>query len=157
MTASTQSLTRAHYRRLRHYWRGRAQGGASRTDTIDLELAVAGYIRRVESPSAPVFFCITHAGELELSAEHAREVERRRPHHDIAERVAAWQREQSRITWLNIELKADHDGLCQVVRPDVFSLACTFNEMRLQPEVYEVKVSRSDLLADLRDPYKRGG
>ena len=43
------------------------------------------------------------------------------------------------------------------VRPDVYSLACTKNAARLAPTVHEVKVSRSDFMADLANPDKRGG
>lgn len=40
-------------------------------------------------------------------------------------------------------------------RPDVFSIRYTSVEAYLQPLVHEVKVSRADLLADLRRPEKR--
>ena len=39
--------------------------------------------------------------------------------------------------------------------PDVFSVRHTSVEAYLQPEVHEIKVSRADLLADLKRPHKR--
>lgn len=41
-------LTRRHYTRLRHYWHGKASGNASLTDAIDLDLAAAGFIGRID-------------------------------------------------------------------------------------------------------------
>jgi hypothetical protein len=43
----------------------------------------------------------------------------------------------------------------RLVRPDVFSLRQTSVEAYLQPMVHEVKVSRADLLSDLRQAAKR--
>ncbi len=43
----------------------------------------------------------------------------------------------------------------RVARPDVFSLRSTSVESYLQPMVHEVKVSRADLLSDLRHTSKR--
>jgi hypothetical protein len=41
-----------------------------------------------------------------------------------------------------------------VARPDVFSIRRTTVEARLEPVVHEIKVSRADLLADLKRPDK---
>jgi hypothetical protein len=41
-----------------------------------------------------------------------------------------------------------------LVRPDVFSIRHTTQEDRTDPMVHEIKVSRADLLADLRNPDK---
>ena len=43
----------------------------------------------------------------------------------------------------------------QLACPDVFSVRHTSVEAYLQPEVHEIKVSRADLLADLKRPTKR--
>lgn len=48
-------------------------------------------------------------------------------------------------------------GHWQVVRPDVFSIRFTTAAQYLQPQVHEIKVSRADLLGDLRNPAKRAG
>jgi hypothetical protein len=46
-------------------------------------------------------------------------------------------------------------GHWRMARPDVFSVRRTTVEAYLQPVVHEVKVSRADLLSDLRDDGKR--
>ncbi|HYN61952.1 MAG TPA: hypothetical protein VET87_20805, partial [Rubrivivax sp.] len=46
-------------------------------------------------------------------------------------------------------------GFWRVARPDVFSVRHTSVEDYLQPMVHEVKVSRADLLSDLRHEAKR--
>lgn len=147
-----------HYRRLRFYWRGRqGKGGASLTDQIDLDLAAAGLIQRRESGGV-VYFFITSAGEVELSAENKREIERRKPHHELGCRLAQWLRDQGRITWENIQLStgSTEDGNV-TVRPDVYSMFKTLDPKRMNPVVHEVKVSRADFLADVKMPSKRAG
>lgn len=152
-------LTRRHYQRLRFYWQGRGNGAASLTDAFDLDLEAAGLIIQRERPySGTVYFMTTPTGVQELAAEKVREIERRRPHHDLAGRLAAWLREQGRITWENIELKVQiNESQGQLVRPDVFSLAATYDAKRINPCVYEVKVSRADFKADIGRPEKREG
>ncbi|KVN48741.1 hypothetical protein WT12_08320 [Burkholderia territorii] len=153
-----RTLSRQHYKRLRFYWQGRADGCAGNADGVDLDLAAAGLIARRERNFGGVHFMITNAGEVELAAEKAREIERRRPHHALAGRVAQWLRNQGRVTWENIELLVDRDaGGRQAIRPDVFSMAATYDENRINPCVHEVKVSRADFLADVALGDKRAG
>lgn len=147
-------LTRRHYQRLRFYWRGR-RGQAAQSDGIDLDLAAAALIQRRESYGI-VYYQITAAGEVELAAERDREVERRQPHHNLASRVAQWLRSRGRITWENIELRADTGhGSHVFVRPDVYSMRVAYTAAHINPCVHEVKVSRADFLADLANPVKR--
>ncbi|MEY8174911.1 hypothetical protein [Burkholderia multivorans] len=152
------TLSRQHYKRLRFYWQGRGHGCAGNADGIDLDLAAAGLIVRQERNFGGVYFTITNAGEVELAAEKAREIERRRPHHALAGRVAQWLRDQGRVTWENIELLVDRNsGGRRAIRPDVFSMAATYDEKRINPCVHEVKVSRADFLADVALAEKRAG
>lgn len=72
-------------------------------------------------------------------------------HDDLAHDLALWvgtpkQRSdfRGRLTWENIQFPDER------VRPDVFSILTTLNPQRICPITYEVKVSRSDLLAELR-------
>ena len=61
--------------------------------------------------------------------------------------------------WLGDETitQQRHDGNAswRIARPDVFSVRRTSVEDYLQPMVHEVKVSRADLLSDLRHSAKR--
>lgn len=152
------TLSRKHYSRLRYFWQGRGQGVTSLADTVDLDLVAAELIVRIERPFGGAYFSITPAGEKELAVEKEREIERRRPHHDLAGRLAAWLRDQGRVTWENIELMTTMvDGQRQAIRPDVFSMAATYDEKRINPCVHEVKISRADFLADIAKPEKRAG
>lgn len=157
--SSELPLTRKHYSRLRFYWQGRSQGAHGQMDAIDLDLAAAELIVRKETQVGGIpYYAVTLTGEKELAAEKGREIERRKPHHDLAARLAAWLREQGRVTWENIELRVPGvDGARQAIRPDVFSLVATYNEKRLNPCVHEVKISRADFLADVARTEKRTG
>lgn len=149
--SSSLNLTRKHYSRLRFYWQGRSEGVHGQMDAIDLDLAAAELIiRRERSYGGTPYYAVTLSGEKELAAEKEREIARRQPHNDLAGRLAAWLREQGSVTWENIELLVPRaDGGRQAIRPDVFSLAATYDAKRINPCVHEVKVSRADFLADV--------
>lgn len=149
------ALTRQHYTRLRHYWHGRSKGAGSRTDLIDLDLASRGLVERSYDDPAVVRFRITNLGEVALAQEHERQQERCRPHHDLAGRLGFFLRANKRITWENIQLLAEADGLRHAMRPDLYSFSLTCNLDRLAPQVHEVKISRSDFWSDVRNPAKR--
>ena len=63
------------------------------------------------------------------------------------------------LLWVADEanLQQSHQGKAswRIARPDVFSVRRTSVEEYLQPMVHEVKVSRADLLSDLRHAAKR--
>lgn len=151
------TLTRKHYSRLRLYWQAGRLGLTSTGDGLALDLTAAGYLE-VASSGGGLKLVITQAGIQELQAESEREKSRRKPHHDLAGRLAGWLREQGRVTWENVELLVPRaEGGRQAIRPDVFSLAATYDEKRINPCVHEVKVSRADFLADVAKPEKRTG
>lgn len=155
--SATPELTRKHYSRLRQYWQAGRTGLTSTGDGVALDLTAAGYLD-VGSSCSGLKLIITQNGIEALQAESEREKSRRKPHHDFAGRLAVWLREQGRVTWENIELLVDHtDGGRQAIRPDVFSLASTYDAKRINPCVHEVKISRSDFLADVAKPEKRFG
>ena len=145
-------IAHAHMRRLRHYWEnfGRA---STQHDAIDLVLQA----RRLIEPSgrSGIYYQVTQAGVDLLAAERIRNAARRAPHDTLASRLAQVLRAEGRITWENIEFVIP--GHPRAVRPDVYSIACTKSEERMCPTVHEVKISRSDFLADLAVADKRGG
>lgn len=151
------TLTKKHYARLRQYWYAGRNGMSSAGDGLALDLTAAGHLELKETGGS-LSLRITAGGIEELQVELEREKARRRPHHDLASRLSNWLREQGRVTWENIELLVPlAEGGKQAVRPDVFSLATTYNEDRINPCVHEVKVSRADFLADVARPEKRAG
>lgn len=152
-----QILNKQHYKRLRFYFNSRGQ--SSIRDAIDLDLAGLGLIIRQESYER-ISYMITAKGEKELYEEKQREIKRRSPHHDLGSRLAHYLRENGKITWENIEFKIESFDLhgaknIYSARPDVFSMSPTYNEQKMNPIVYEVKVSRSDFLSDINKPEKR--
>jgi hypothetical protein len=156
-------LTKKHYTRLRYYWQSGVSGGGTRCDNYDLDLIAHGFIQRTKDRwNNVVHFSITPEGEMELSHEKQREIGRRKPHHTLGEKFAKSLQDNGRITWENIEFKIEDVDLAgnktvQCVRPDVFSMMPTFNEDKMNPTTYEVKVSRSDFLVDVNNPNKRAG
>ncbi|EDT05859.1 hypothetical protein BamIOP4010DRAFT_0596 [Burkholderia ambifaria IOP40-10] len=62
------TLSRQHYKRLRFYWQGRANGGAGTTDGIDPDLAALGLVERFERFGSGVCFRIMHAGVVLLAS-----------------------------------------------------------------------------------------
>ncbi|GMG94765.1 hypothetical protein SGO26_29940 (plasmid) [Cupriavidus metallidurans] len=163
-------LTRKHFRRLRWYFMGNNHPATGRPDPIDLDLLGVGLIERVPNPRSEPKFVLTKAGDQELALEHLREIGRRAGHHDFGSRLAGWLRQQGRMTWENIEFKVTSPDVVtipgtamevpdwvSIVRPDVFSLAKSYNPDRMNPCIHEVKVSREDFLADLAKPEKRRG
>jgi hypothetical protein len=164
-------MTRRHFSKLRHFWACRSRAAASLCDGIELDLVGMGYIRRLDKGlSGYVTFAITEAGEFALAAERQNEIARRKPHHDLGSRTAAWLRDQGRITWEDVEFRireVDTSSIAHAlgiepvsrftaaVRPDVYSMATTLNADNINPAVHEVKVSRADYLADIARPEKR--
>lgn len=163
-------LTRKHFRHLRWYFQGNHHPANGRPDAIDLDLLGVGLIERIANPRGEPSFILTSAGDKELALEHQREINRRAVHHDFASRLARWLRDQGRATWEDIEFKVSSPDTVVIpgtglqvpewtsfVRPDVFSLAKSYNTDRMNPCIHEVKVSREDFLADLAKPEKRRG
>lgn len=96
-------------------------------------------------------FQVTQLGMEVLSMAQQAEIERRKPHHEFASRLAVYLQSKDRLTWENIELRSSSGAYC---RPDVFSVVKTLNEQKMVPQVHEVKVSRADFLSDMRKPEK---
>jgi len=103
--------------------------------------------------------------ESSITARFAANPWRKRPkpvvpttHDGLAADLAAWLRCSRtegpvRITWENIEFP-DMGRYQRVnalgIRPDVFSIVATLTESKWAPTIHEVKISRSDFLADVR-------
>ena len=70
-------------------------------------------------------------------------------------RVAAEMTRAGRIAWQGLAVRARVGEGWAMAMPDVFSIRHTSVEAYLEPIVHEIKVQRSDLLADLRKATKR--
>ncbi len=149
-------LTVAHRRRLRAVWRS---AGWPCQDLIEVELLAAGLLERVRHASGHETLRVTDAGVALLAETLERNRARRDAHEDLVERVAREMTRAGRLAWRGLALRAkvgEGDAAQWVVAmPDVFSIRHTTVEAYLEPVVHEVKVSRADLLSDLRREAKR--
>jgi hypothetical protein len=150
---------RLHARRLREVYRS---AGWPCCDTIEVELLAAGLLERVRSLQGHETLRVTDAGIARMAVALTVNRAALSPHEALVERVAREMTRGGRIAWRGLGLRARLPPLEEggkprwcVARPDVFSIRNTSVEAYAHPIVHEVKVSRADLLGDLRKPDKR--
>ena len=148
----TPQLAPPHRRRLRDISRS---AGWPCQDGIEIELLGAGLVERVRGPLGHETLRVTDAGIALLAETLARNRARRGPHEALVERVATAMTRAGRLAWRGLSLRAKVADAWTLAMPDVFSIRHTTVEAYLEPIVHEVKVSRADLLGDLRQPNKR--
>jgi hypothetical protein len=162
---TTLEMTRRHHQRLRDVYRS---AGWPCLDMLEVELLAAGLLQRVESGSGHVTLCVTDAGLNRLAQVFAGNRASRSQHEALVEKVALEMARSGRVVWRGLSLRAKvpaaeapPDGEAKtpanwcVACPDVFSIRNTTVEAYLEPIVHEIKVSRADLLGDLKKPAKR--
>lgn len=156
---STPELTKAHARRLRDVYRS---AGWPCQDALEIDLLAAGLLERVRSGFGAETLRVTDAGVQCIARLLARNRAALSVHEQLVERVAQEMARAGRLAWRGLSLRAQvptGDSArplrwC-VARPDVFSIRHTSVEAYVEPIVHEIKVRRSDLLADLRQQAKR--
>lgn len=154
-------------------------------DAIELDLVAAGWAALAQAPGGHETIGLTPAGIRLLAEARQRNRRSFSTHDHLAGRVAAELMAAGRLVWRELSLRARADasepssaeaacrgealwpeddrgpqprtstGSWRMARPDVFSVRRTSVEDYLQPMVHEVKVSRADLLSDLRHAAKR--
>ena len=170
---SAPAIKRRHHQRLRDVYRS---AGWPSLDTLEVELLAQGLLARVATPSGFEVLRVTDAGISELAAAHAGNVQARSAHEELVEKVARNLTNSGRIAWrgLSVLAKVPSSANVSVVPgeltdelppepesnwvsacPDVFSIRHTTVPAYLAPVVHEIKVSRADLLGDLKKPSKR--
>ncbi len=157
-TMSATSLARAHARRLREVYRS---AGWPWQDPVELELLACGLLeRRCDEGRDTVR--LTEAGIQAVAQSLAAGRRARSAHEDLVDLVARDMGRAGRIVWRGLMLRTqrpatdlDAPGSWAVACPDVFSIRNTSVAHYVEPVVHEVKVSRADLLGDLRKPAKR--
>ena len=150
------ALTAVHRRRLREIWRS---AGWPCHDLVEVDLLAAGLLERVRQPSGHETLRVTDAGVQVLAATRRNNQATRSRHEALVERIATEMGRAGRVVWRGLSLRAriatPEGGAWQVAMPDVFSIRHTTVEDYVEPIVHEIKVNRSDLLADLRRESKR--
>jgi hypothetical protein len=172
------ALSRAHRTRLMQVWRS---AGWPCHDVLEIDLLAAGLLAP-QARDGRDAVQVTPAG-LEALAQARRRQQRTASLHDrVAARFAGQLMAEGRVVWRELSLRAavplDAGAVgivCDIgpglwedappsarapqrwrnARPDLYSLRNTTVEAYLQPMVHEVKVSRADLLSDLRHAAKR--
>ena len=156
-TSASTTLSAVHRRRLREVWRS---AGWPCHDLIELDLLAAGLIERVRQASGHETLRVTDAGVTVLAETRLRNQQALSAHEALVERVATEMGRAGRIVWRGLSLRAHVTTAAganwQMAMPDVFSIRHTTVEDYVEPIVHEVKVTRADLLADLRQLAKRG-
>lgn len=152
------NLSRIHHRRLRQLWRS---AGWPCQDLVEVELLAAGLAERLRDPDGRERLRVTDAGVQALAAGLNRNRAARDAHETLVERVALEMLRGGRIAWRGLTLRAglpgeEDGGKTRWVNamPDVFSIRHSTVEDYLEPAIHEVKVSRADLLGELRKPAK---
>ena len=149
-------MATGHSRRLREVWRS---AGWPCHDAIELDLLGSGLLERRWDAQGRETLRVTDAGVLLLAASRRRHQAALGRHEALVAQVARDMQRAGRVVWRGLSLRApvvaeDGRAMWAVARPDVFSIRHTTVEDYAEPVVHEVKVSRADLLSDLRNPAK---
>jgi hypothetical protein len=149
-------LSAAHRRRLREIWRS---AGWPCQDMLEVELLDHGMLQRLRDGDGRETLRVTDAGIALLAQTLRRNRASRDAHEALVERVAQQMQRAGRIVWRGLSLRARvGDGEATawaMAMPDVYSIRHTTVEAYLEPLVHEIKVTRADLLSDLRHEAKR--
>ncbi|MBV8033634.1 hypothetical protein [Roseateles sp.] len=148
--------TRIQLQRLRLLWRS---AGWPSQDLVEVELLAAGWVERLQEADGRERLRVTDAGIAHIAASLSRNRAARDSHETLVERVAVEMQRAGRIAWRGLALRAGlpgEDGRMQWVNamPDVYSIRHSTVEDYLEPAIHEIKVSRADLLGELRKPAK---
>lgn len=147
-------LTTAHTRRLRQVWRS---AGWPCQDMVEVELLAAGLLQRLRDAQGRECLRVTDAGVALLAQSLQKNRAARDAHEQLVARVALAMQRAGRIVWRGLSLRARvGDAPWASAMPDVYSIRNTSVEAYVEPIVHEVKVTRADLLSDLRQVAKRG-
>lgn len=160
ITINSISLGRHHARRLRDIYRS---AGWPCLDSVEVELLAAGLLERVVEPGGHDKVRVTDAGIAYLAQAFHGNRQARSRHEALVERVAQTMLRDGRIVWTGLSIRArlpsgpDEASRGKICMPDVFSIRNTTVAGYLEPVVHEIKVSRADLLGDLKSKDKRDG
>ena len=149
-------LSSAHRRRLREIWRS---AGWPCQDMLEVELLDSGLLQRLRDADGRETLRVTDAGVAVLAQTLRRNRAARDAHEALVGRVALQMQRAGRIVWRGLSVRArvgeGEATAWAMAMPDVYSIRHTTVEAYLEPLVHEIKVTRADLLSDLRHEAKR--
>jgi hypothetical protein len=128
-------------------------------DAIELDLLAAGLLVRHWDDAGRETLRLSDAGLSALAATRRRAQAALDAHEALVGRVVREMQRAGRVAWRGLSLRVplpDEGGGVQWVMamPDVYSIRYTTVEAYTEPVAHEIKVSRADLLSDLRRPAK---
>ncbi len=151
-------LKRIHAQRLREVYRS---AGWPFQDVVEIDLLAAGLLERVSNASGHDVVRVTEAGIQHLATATQGNRQARSAHETLVDKVVETMLRDGRLVWTNLSLRAklagepDTNHRWKMCQPDVFSIRNSSRQEYLEPIVHEIKVSRADLLSDLKRPDKR--
>ena len=157
-TAPLINLGRVHATRLRALYRS---AGWPCQDKVEIELLAAGLLERVTELSGHEIVKLTDAGIDYLALAFHKNRQARSAHEALVDLVARTMMRDGRIVWTGLSLRArlptepEASPRWKICMPDVFSIRNTSVAGYLEPVVHEIKISRADLLGDLKLKDKR--
>ncbi len=167
LSSSVPTLKRAHAKRLRELYRS---AGWPFQDVIEIELLAAGLLERVADARGVDCMRVTDAGLAYLAVAAQGNREAMTAHNGLVDQVAQSLKREGRVVYTGLSLRARLPGTVpmgaelaeeetptrwRICMPDVFSIRNSSKQAYLEPVVHEIKVSRADLLGDLKLPDKR--
>lgn len=154
------ALGRAHARRLRDVYRS---AGWPSLDSVEVELLAAGLLQRMTELSGHDTVRLTDTGIAFLAQAFHTNRQAMSAHDALVNRVAQTMLRDGRLVWTDLSIRArlpsqpDETTRWKICMPDVFSIRNTTVAGYLEPVVHEIKVSRADLMGDLKSKDKRDG
>lgn len=151
-------LKKVHARRLREMYRS---AGWPCLDVVEIELLAAGLLERLLDPTGHERVRVTDLGIQFLAGTAQTNRKAMDAHDGLVDRIVQTMLRDGRLVWTNLNLRAkvtldsDEGGKWKYCKPDVFSIRNSSVQAYLEPVVHEIKVSRADLLGDLKRPEKR--
>jgi len=151
-------LKRIHAQRLREVYRS---AGWPYQDVVEIDLLAAGLLKRTSSDSGHPLIALTDAGIARLAQSTQGNRQARSAHDHLVDKVVQAMLRDGRLVWTELNLRAKVAGESEEVsrwkmcQPDVFSIRNSSRQEYLEPIVHEIKVSRADLLGDIKRMDKR--
>ena len=130
--------------------------------TVEIELIAADLWEQVTEAAGHTTLRLTASDIAHLALPTQRNRQNRSAHKILVDRIGQEMLRDESVVWTGLVLRA---GLTASVgeplrwkmcRPEVFSIRNTIFASYLEPIVHEIKVSRADLLVDLKCKDKRG-
>jgi hypothetical protein len=152
------TLKRVHAKRLREVYRS---AGWPYLDVVEIELLAAGLLERATNGNGHDLVRVTDAGIAHLAKATQGNRQARSAHEALVDKVVQAMLRDGRLVWTGLNLRAKVPGESEDVsrwkmcQPDVFSIRNSSRQEYLEPIVHEIKVSRADLLGDIKRADKR--